>query len=351
MKKSPAKVDPTEEVQLISWTDLRGYQLPWDTFSRLVSVDKVPQVLLLCGREGIGKRSFAAAMAAFFFCEHGKACGSCVSCRRVQLRTEPEIFWVDPESGPITVDDAEAIQEHLSYLSAPGFYGAEVQRARRIVMIVDADRFTDQAANRLLKILEEPPPNTHIFMTTSHEKRMLQTVLSRSVRWPIHPPRREEILPWLKDRLNCRGIQVNDDKIEETLRLSGLSPGVTLRILTESHAEDEERQSLMTLVVDGGMEQILERAEQWQKQWQYGANDLAERVEIILNQEYRQMFGLSRGSAVRSSNGTWNDPAVLRERRVLLREVKRIAGRHKVALNSQLAAESIGLVRSKSSFI
>ena len=74
-----------------------------------------------------------------------------------------------------------ALQEHLALSPAPP--------ARfRVAVVADADELSVQAANRLLKTLEEPPPRARILLSTSREGAMLPTVLSRCVRWRVAPP-------------------------------------------------------------------------------------------------------------------------------------------------------------------
>src|SRR5690606_29558793 len=113
---------------------------------RLVAEDRLPPVLLITGREGLGKRLLLAALAAMHVCETGVACGACAPCRLLQAGTHPELLWLESETGKLMIEDASALQEHVA-LSA-----ARDVRARLAVM-VDADQMTTQAANRLLKTL------------------------------------------------------------------------------------------------------------------------------------------------------------------------------------------------------
>lgn len=321
------------------WTRLIGYGDHAKTFHRLVQQNLVPQVILLHGRAGLGKKMFAGALAACFFCRTGNACGSCAGCLRVMRQNEEEILWVNPEGNAITVDFAELVQEHLSYGTAYASEPALVRR-RRIAIIIDADRMTDQAANRLLKTLEEPDPEAMVIMTTSQVKRILDTILSRAVSWRIRPPSRDEICAWLPSRLESKP---DPSRMDEVLRRVGFAPGPALEQLRED-SETEEEQSVRDIVIQGDLGVLMDRAEQWQKVWRHGANDLAELAELILNQAYRRdLKNMTENSGTAS---LWRQPDVVQQRRALLRDIKKIAGRHRTALNSQLAAEALGLTRN-----
>ena len=111
---------------------------------------KIPHVLLLSGREGLGKSLFAHGIAASFFCRTGNACGECDQCTAVMAESHPEVFSLDTEGAVIKVEDAILVQQHLELHS---------QASYRIVIISDIDLLTQQASNRLLKTLEEIPPD------------------------------------------------------------------------------------------------------------------------------------------------------------------------------------------------
>lgn len=281
-----AKVDdnsPIDEVR--DWRALASAGEPFARLHGMARAGKLPQVLLITGRAGIGKRLFAAAIAASEVCTTKNACGTCGPCREVMHGYDPDVFWLEASEGSYKVDDAARFQEHLSFLPEG--------RSQRVAVIVDCERLTEQSTNRLLKTLEEPPASARIILTTSKPRQILPTVLSRTVVWRLSPP-----------------------------------PTATT---FEAMREDARR--LLPLFDAAKPEAVLDAADDIARQGA-GAIALADACEIILNDYYRSLF---RNGADRPP------PLAVQRRRELLQTLRALAGRGKVPLNVTLAAESLAL--------
>lgn len=186
-----------------------------------VSARTLPASLLLQGPHGVGKQRLAIWLAQAVLCnEPVVPCGKCRSCRYVSELTHPDLHWIfprprlrdsDPELEQVRADYGEAILERVSNfgLYAPpsgseGIYVATirslVQRAvmapalgeRKVFIVGDAERMVpqegaDMAANAFLKLLEEPPADTTIILTSSEPGALLPTIRSRvaAVRVPL----------------------------------------------------------------------------------------------------------------------------------------------------------------------
>jgi DNA polymerase III subunit delta' len=175
--------------------------------------DSLPHALLILGLRGSGKRDFALALARALLCgsrqPSGVACGTCTSCNWVEQRAHPDFAVVEPESmaapdahGPdegerrkkpsaqIGVDRVRELADFVNLTSHRG--------ARRIVLIHPAESMNIQAANALLKTLEEPPPQA-LFLLVSHRvHRIPPTIRSRCQQVKIGLPTPEVGLRWLK---------------------------------------------------------------------------------------------------------------------------------------------------------
>jgi DNA polymerase III subunit delta' len=203
--------------------DLYGHELLRARLSESVSAGTLPSSLLFQGSRGVGKQRLALWLAARLLCTEDSApCGACKACRYVREVTHPDLHWVfprprlkdaDPDLEQVRDDYAEAIAERVENLGlyaspsgSEGIYVATVrslvQRAamspamgrRKIFIVGDAERMVpqegaDMAANAFLKLLEEPPADTIIILTSSEPGALLPTIRSRvvSVRVPLVP--------------------------------------------------------------------------------------------------------------------------------------------------------------------
>lgn len=155
---------------------------------------RVPNSLLFSGPKGVGKRSLARILAQAVNCERqvSDACGNCPTCLAIAERRLPDVYEVEPAGLVVKIEQMRAVRQ-LAHLKP--------MKARKRVIIVDeADRMTDDASNSLLKILEEPPPFSHIILVTSQAHLILATVKSRCQVLNFSPIGKEEIRRKLLER-------------------------------------------------------------------------------------------------------------------------------------------------------
>jgi DNA polymerase-3 subunit delta' len=149
---------------------------------RYISAGAVPQGLLFSGEEGVGKEKTAAAFAAALICrspgEDG-ACGACPDCRLLSSSSHPNFLRISPETQFLKIDEIRALQEELSLKA--------FSDRPRAAILCPADRMTPQAANALLKTLEEPPPETHLILVAHRIASMMPTIVSRCQKVPFFP--------------------------------------------------------------------------------------------------------------------------------------------------------------------
>lgn len=204
-------------------------ELPWlaAALARLPRV--APAALLLHGRRGLGKNLLARALAKSILCEGergmGRPCGNCPACRLMDAGTHPDYRELLPDTEDSALEEGaeaaprkpsaqipvSAVRE-LADLSAMSSH-----RGRgRVVLISPAESLHVSAANALLKVLEEPPPEMH-FLLVSHElHRLLPTVISRCFRLPVAGPAPE---------LAARHLETADGaRARLALALSGYAP-------------------------------------------------------------------------------------------------------------------------------
>ncbi len=303
------------------WDDLIGFEGVDATLYQLWREQRLPQVVVLEGRAGIGKRKFMAKLVARFFCETHTSCGQCEGCHSVEQGYQGDLFWLETD-GTIKVAEAEGLQDHLSY---------QAQAAPRIAVIIDVETLNDQASNRLLKLLEEPPAGTLIFATCSRFDKLLPTIRSRAVRWRVHPPPLERSAALIRSKIEGAG----EADIQQALVMFGLSIGRALAYLEQSSPERKARlerlQRLLLLPMKG---EHLKEIQDILKELAWKAPELAQFFELALNQSYRRILSTTRETSVQ-------DFRRIKHWRKILSQVYRAGGVSQNYLNVQLVAEAL----------
>ncbi len=338
MSRASKKAVQTDPAQLRNFDDLIGFGETQSAFEDLMRHQKLPQVLLFEGRPAIGKRKLLARLAAALYCETQNACGMCPGCHSVIHGYQPDLLWVEAD-GPIKVAEAELIQEHLSYQAS----GMGAHETYRVVVIVDIEDMTDQAANRLLKTLEEPPPRTLVLLSSSRPTQLLPTITSRLVRWHLQPPPLASSLAWLLKQADQASTPVSEVDGREYLERYSLAPGRALLALKLANsAEQDAVQRLGALLLKPLDGRDMQEVQDLLKQQGWKANELAQHFELLLNRYYKWSLGLigERPSHWPASIGA-PDPRLMRQRRRVLQQIYRGGGHGHNYLNTQMAAEAL----------
>ena len=142
---------------------------------RHLAQGRVPSAFLFTGPEGVGKRLTAFEVAKALNCERlaEEACDQCEQCRRIDRRVHPDVHELTPQ-GALEAIRIDEIRQVMSRIALRPFM-ARVQ----VVILDGADRLTEEAANSLLKLLEEPPGHARLFLLASQPTRCLPTIVSR----------------------------------------------------------------------------------------------------------------------------------------------------------------------------
>ncbi len=134
---------------------------------------RLPHALLLTGTQAAGTHRLALALAAEL---NGTTATTLETLRHPMCR----VLRPGSKSRKILIEDIRGIEPFLSLRAEEG--------ATKFIVILEADRMMEEAANAFLKTLEEPPPQTLIILITEQPSRLLTTILSRCVRVPLHEP-------------------------------------------------------------------------------------------------------------------------------------------------------------------
>ncbi len=155
---------------------------------------RVPNSLLFCGPEGVGKRSLASVLARAINCQRRQddACDECSACRAIAMGRFPDVQEIKPEGQVVKVERVREMRQ-LAYLRP-------MAGKKRIFIITEAERLNEESANTLLKILEEPPFFSQFILVTSNPHLILPTIKSRCQTLQFVPVGKAEILRALLEK-------------------------------------------------------------------------------------------------------------------------------------------------------
>jgi DNA polymerase III subunit delta' len=137
------------------------------------AVERPSHAYLLAGPRGSGVLEAARCFAAALVCPDG-GCGACNACRRARSARHPDVIEVEPAGTFVVVDQVEEIMKEA--------FTSPFEAERKIIIVTEADRMNEPAANKLLKTLEEPPARTHFLLLSEAPDELLPTVRSRCQR-------------------------------------------------------------------------------------------------------------------------------------------------------------------------
>jgi DNA polymerase-3 subunit delta' len=194
----------------------------WQKMLDVIARGRLPHGLLIIGQRGVGKLAFAEALAALLLCEGSDAqarpCGTCPGCNQYRAGSHPDRLTITPEedSQVIRVDQVRELGEKLALSShRAGF---------KVAVMHPAEAMNINAANSLLKTLEEPSDNTVLILVSAQPARLPATIRSRCQQLRITAPEPGQVLDWLAGRLNGEDpgpyLQLANGAPLEALRLA-----------------------------------------------------------------------------------------------------------------------------------
>ena len=171
----------------MSWNQVLGHEVLIDRFRQAVARGRLASTFLFVGPDGVGKRRFAGELAKALLCQRHsesqlEACDECEGCHQMAAGSHPDFVSVakPADRSEIPIDLLIGDRDHRNRkglchdISLSPFYGG-----RKIAIINDADFLNEAGANCLLKTLEEPPPQSVLFLLSTSLARQLPTIRSR----------------------------------------------------------------------------------------------------------------------------------------------------------------------------
>lgn len=241
-----------------------GQKEPKHRLMKMVKEERVPHALLFSGKEGCGNLPMALVFAQHLYCTNKQEtgpCGTCISCNKVSKLIHPDLHFVFPiakskdvkssndlikefreaflqnpyitlngwfnelsaenKQPIIPVEEANDILKKLSYTSYEGSY--------KIMLIWQPEKMNAESANKLLKILEEPPDKTIFVLVSNNAEQLLATIFSRVQQIPFYSNSEEEI-----EKALIANYKVNAEVARQTAILANGNYAEALSLLTQN---------------------------------------------------------------------------------------------------------------------
>ncbi|BHH81731.1 DNA polymerase III subunit delta' [Desulforhopalus sp. 52FAK] len=203
----------------LCYSQLLGQEKAKKLLGRTLGGQRLPHGFLFKGPDGVGKRMYARGLAAALNCKVSgprQACGDCTSCKKLYAGNHPDFTIVQPDKGAIKIDQIRGLIKVVSY---PPY-----ESAVRVVVLEDVHTMRREAANSLLKTLEEPPVGNILILTADSSRDILPTLTSRCQVLPFGFLTAEDTCTVLADN------DVDDTEARVLARLSEGSPGIALTL-------------------------------------------------------------------------------------------------------------------------
>ncbi len=269
-------------------------QSAFDHLDALRRDDRIPGALLIQGGEGLGKRSLALHLAARLLCLAPKdplPCGVCHGCHLFKAGTHPDLKILEPEEAGkmIKVDQVRKVIQDLSLMSLYDGY--------RVIVIHPADQMNQNAANALLKTLEEPAPKNLIILVTHRPQRLLPTIRSRCQTLSIPRPQKDIALAFIKEHKDVSAAE----------RLWSCAEGSPLRALEMAEKgllEVRDQRFEAFIQVLKGQEDPVAMAQTWAEESPFESLDwvlswLLDLVRLGLSDESPELLNEDLGEALK----------------------------------------------------
>ncbi|HHZ16302.1 MAG TPA: DNA polymerase III subunit delta' [Clostridia bacterium] len=158
----------------LGWARLKEQKRAISLLKAAFAAGRISHAYLFYGHKGGGKYQTAVAFTQLLFCkrpQEGEPCGSCPECQKIAAGNHPDVLVISPDGLSIKIEQIRALQERFYYQSYEGNY--------KVIIIRQADLLTEQAANSLLKVLEEPPEKTVFILLAEALFKLPITIQSR----------------------------------------------------------------------------------------------------------------------------------------------------------------------------
>jgi len=321
----------------MAWRDVSEQEAIAARLRAALRLGRVVHAYLFAGPRGVGKKKMARELSKALVCARGgdEACDACRDCRRVEEGNHPDVRWIAPEGASLRIEQIRELKREAAYRT--------LEARQKVVVLERADTLTAQAANSLLKFLEEPPVPTVVVLLTENAHSLLPTIRSRC-QLITFPPLDAE---WVAARLTREGVPAGQarlaahlapglDAARQICQSEWFAPLKTLVIQWTQDLVQQGAQSLLTLQ-DKLFARNPERDEVllWCDLLLLWYRDV---LHVQLGRRERLAFAECRNELERQA-AQWSQAGVLQALDAVLAARKRLA----LPTNAQLVVEQLAI--------
>ena len=199
-----------------------------------IASNRVAGAYLFVGVANVGKETVALNFAKSINCRTSDegACGTCLSCRKADDGNHPDLQIIRPSGAWIKIDQIRELQKRIIYRPLEG--------VRKVYILTEAERMNLEAANCLLKTLEEPPADSGLILLTTNLDALLPTIRSRCQIIPFHPLVVSELAGHLIERFD-----IDQSQALRVAATTGGAVGKALTLLQDGASFEEEIPEIM----------------------------------------------------------------------------------------------------------
>jgi len=200
------------EPSKLCFKHLLGHAKAKSLLQEAAANNKIGHAYLFRGPDGVGKKTAAQMFAAYLNCQNpgeGDACCRCASCRKYISGNHPDLIHIAPDGAAIKIGQVRELKHQLSF--------PPLEADVRVVILEDIHTMRREAANSLLKTLEEPAPDNLFILTADQTGEILPTIISRC-----------QIIPFgALDHEDMAGVLMREKGIKKTeaLTLASVAEG------------------------------------------------------------------------------------------------------------------------------
>ena len=203
-----------------------GHQQITEQLQRTVASDRIAGAYLFVGPTGVGKETVARYFAQLIFCQQDAqpptVCGACLACRKVDSGNHPDLQFIYPDGSQLKIGQIRELQKQIIY--------EPFEASRKVYILTDVERMTEEAENCLLKTLEEPPASSVLILVTSNIRALLPTTRSRCQILQFYPLPTQELTEILVEKFSVAP--------EQATTLAIAAEGAIGKALTQLEEDD-----------------------------------------------------------------------------------------------------------------